>query len=137
VVGDPDPVTEAALARQEEPLVRDDPVAVAHLVSGAEPAPDWSRLILDAHSEGWGAVGPAIVPTGPLLERRRLRRRLADWAPGGRNPRFERALLLPSLLAGHEPGEQDGLPATPAGADALFEGRAVVRLPTRSGRRRL
>lgn len=131
-----DPGTEAALARQEEPLVHDEPVAVAHLVAGAQPAPDWSRLILDAHTEGWGAVGSAIVPTGPLLERRRLRHRLADWAPGGRNPRFERALLLPSLLAGREPVEQDGLPATPAGDDALFEGRAVVRLPTQSGRRR-
>ncbi len=45
------------------------------------------------------------------------------------------ALLLPSLLAGLEPTEHDGLPAW-AGDDALFEGRAAVRLRPRPGRPR-
>ena len=59
---------------------------------------------------------------------------LAPWAPGGgRNPRFGRPLLFPSLLGGLEPGTHDGLPAL-SGGDALFEGRAVVRLRSRSGR---
>ncbi|HZO48579.1 MAG TPA: hypothetical protein VFB26_00375 [Gaiellaceae bacterium] len=131
VVGGPAADTAAALASQEEPLVERDGVATAYLVPGALPAPDWSRRLLDAHAEGWAAVGGAVDPLA-----RRDRRRLAPWAPGGgRNPRFSRPLLLPSLLDGLEPGEHEGLPAY-EGEDALFEGRAVVRLRPRSGRRR-
>jgi hypothetical protein len=133
VHGGPDDRTTAALAGQAEPIVADEPVATAHLVAGAEPAPDWSRLVLDAHAEGWDAVGPALVPDGGPLERRRAERALRRWAPGGRNPRLDAPLLLPSLKAGLEPGEHDGLPAYEG--EGLFEGRAVVRLPTRSGRR--
>ena len=55
------PTRRRALARQDEPIVESDAVAVAHLVSGAEPDPDWARLVLDAHAEGWAAVGPALV----------------------------------------------------------------------------
>jgi hypothetical protein len=124
-----DPEVEAALAAQEEPLIADEPVAVAHLVPGALPAPDWSRLLLDAHAEGYAAVGGAID-----AETRGARRRLAAWAPGGgRNPRFGELLLLPSLVDGDEPGIHEGLPAISAN-DGLFEGRAVVRLRSRSGR---
>ena len=133
VHGGPDGHTEAALAAQEEPVVADAPAATAHLVAGAEPAPDWSRLLLDAHAEGWAAVGPALVPDGGPLERRRAEHALRAWAPGGRNPRLDAPLLLPSLVAGLEPGERHGLPAYEA--EGLFEGRAVVRLPTRYGRR--
>ena len=133
VHGGPDARTEAALAAQEEPLVDERPAATAHLVAGAEPAPDWSRRLLDAHAEGWAAVGPALVPAGGPLERRRAARTLARWAPGGRNPRLEAPLLLPSLVDGLAAGEHEGLPAYVG--EGLFEGRAVVRLPTRSGRR--
>ena len=133
VHGGPDERTTAALAAQEEPLVAEASVATAHLVAGAEPAADWSRLLLDAHAEGWDAVGPALVPAGGVLERRRAARSLAPWAPGGRNPRLDEPLLLPSLVAGLEPVRHDGLPAY--AGEGLFEGRAVVRLPTRSGRR--
>jgi len=120
---------EAALAAQEEALVTEGAVAVAHVVAEALPAPDWSRLLLDAHSEGYAAVGGAIE-----AESRADRRRLGAWAPGGgRNPRFDGPLLLPSLLHGLEPLEHEGLPAY-AGPDRLFEGRAVVRLRSRSGR---
>ena len=43
---------------------------------------------------------------------RRATGRSAPWAPGGgRNPAFAHPLLLPSLLAGLEPGEHEGLPA--------------------------
>jgi hypothetical protein len=135
VHGGPDPLTLAALAAQEEAVVDEAPEAVAHLVAGAEPAPGWSRLVLDAHAEGWAAVGTAIVPDGGPVERRRAARALAAWAPGGRNPRFSQPLLLPSLVVGLEPVEHLGLPAHD-GPDGLFEGRATVRLPTRSGRRR-
>ncbi len=130
VLGGADPDTAAALAAQEEAIVEDDTVAVAYLCAGAVPAPDWSRLLLDAHAEGWTAVGGAIAP-----EARRDRDRFAAWAPGGgRNPRFGSPLLFPSLLDGVEPGEQEGLPAY-SGSERLFEGRAVVRLRPRSGRR--
>ena len=135
VQGGEDPETRAALAAQEEPLVEDEAAAVAHLVAGAVPAPDWSRRVLDAHEEGWAAVGPRLVPEGGLLERRRLARRYAPWSGIGRNPRLGSPLVLPSLLAGLEPAEHDGLPAW-AGDDALFEGRAAVRLRPRPGRPR-
>ena len=127
--GEADLELEAALGAQEEPIVTEQAVAVAHLVPGAVPAPDWSRLLLDAHAEGYTAVGGAID-----AESRADRRRLAPWAPGGgQNPRFGEPLLLPSLLDGLEPEPREGLPAY-AGSDALFEGRAVVRLRSRSGR---
>jgi hypothetical protein len=136
VHGGADAETDAALAAQEEPVApdRDEADAFAHLVAGAVPAPDWSRRTLDAHAEGWAAVGPAIEPTGTLARARLAR--LAAWRPGGgRNPRFGFPLLLPSLLAGVEPGEHEGLPAYD-GEDALFDGRIVVRLRPRSGRPR-
>ncbi len=127
--GQSDPDLDAALASQDEPIVVEGAVAVAHLVPGALPAPDWSRLLLDAHAEGYAAVAGAVE-----AESRGDRRRLAPWAPGGgRNPRFGEPLLLPSLLDGLEPESYEGLPAY-AGSDALFEGRAVVRLRSRSGR---
>lgn len=127
--GPSDPEVQAALEAQEEPLVSDDAAAVAHLVPGALPAPDWSRLLLDAHEEGYAIVGGAIE-----AEARPDRRRLAAWAPGGgRNPRFGEPLLLPSLVDGAEPETHEGLPAA-SSSDGLFEGRAVVRLRSRSGR---
>jgi hypothetical protein len=133
VHGGSDPGTDAALVRQEEPTVEEDAVAVAHLVAGAAPAPDWSRLLLDAHSEGWSAVGGAVEVEGGIGARRD-RRRLAPWAPGGgRNPRFPAPLLFPSLLDGLGTETHEGLPSY-AGPEALFEGRAVVRLRRRSGR---
>jgi hypothetical protein len=127
--GAADPELDAALAAQEETIVDDRAVATAHLVPGALPAPDWSRLLLDAHAEGYAAVAGAID-----AESRADRRRFAPWAPGGgRNPRFGEPLLLPSLLDGIEPESHEGVPAY-AGNDGLFEGRAVVRLRSRSGR---
>lgn len=129
VHGGADADTERALAEQEEPIVEDGALAVAHLTAGARPAPDWSRLVLDAHEEGFAAVGGSLEPAGRDRE-------LAPWAPGGgRNPRFPHPLLLPSLVAGVEPSEHLGLPAY-CGEDALFDGRIVITFPPRSGRRR-
>lgn len=133
VHGGEHPETEAALSTQEEPLVSQEAVAVAHLQAGAAPASDWSRLLLDAHAEGYAAVGGAVELEGGLAARGE-RKALAPWAPGaGRNPRFAHPLLFPSLLDGLEPSTHEGLPAF-SGSDALFEGRAVVRLRRRSGR---
>lgn len=131
VHGGSHPATTTALAAQEEPVCEAgaEAEAVAHLVAGAEPAPDWSRRLLDVHADGYPAVGGAIVPDSRSSA-------LAPWAPGGgRNPRFPHPLLLPSLLDGIEPGEYEGLPAY-VGSNGLFDGRIVVKLPTRSGRRR-
>jgi hypothetical protein len=130
VHGGADPATTAALAAQEEPVVDSrDAAAVAHLVAGAEPPPSWSRVLLDAHEEGWAAVGTAIAPAGRARE-------LAPWRDGGgRNPRFGHPLLLPSLLDGIEPSEHLGFPAY-AGGEGLFEGTVAVTVPRRSGRRR-
>ena len=127
VRGGADAETTAALAAQEEPLVEADPAATAYLVSGAVPIADWSRRILDAHAEGYAAVGGSIETRD---------RALRPWAPGGgRNPAFSHPLLLPSLLGGLEPGEHEGLPAyVPDGEPALFDGRIRLRLPR--GRRR-
>ncbi len=131
VAGEADAETIAALQRQEEPLIEHDEVAIAYLVAGAMPAPDWSRRLLDAHAEGWLAVGGAVAPAS-----RREARALALWTPAGRNPRFDRPLVFPSLLEGVIPGEHHGLPAY-TGDGGLFEGRAVVRLRPRSGRPRV
>ena len=124
--GDASPVTVAALAALNEPVVERDAVAIAHLVTGAAPRPEWSTLVLDAHAEGWPAVGSAIVPEGRDRE-------LAPWnVDGGRNPRFAHPLLLPSLLDGLEPSGHLGLPAYD-GPDALFDGRASIAIPRRAG----
>jgi hypothetical protein len=129
--GERDAETDAALREQAEPPVAEGAVAVAHLVPGAVPPPDWSTRLLDAHAEGFAAVGPAIA-----VDDRRLRRRLEQWSPGGgRNPVFPAPLLLPSLLVGLEPSSHAGLPAF-EGGDGLFDGRIVVRLRPRSGRPR-
>ena len=89
---------------------------------------DWSRLLLDAHEEGYAAVGPAIDAS------RGEKSRFGPWSPGGgRNPRFDEPLLLPSLLDGLVAQSHKGLPSF-SGPDSLFEGRAVVRLRRRSGR---
>jgi hypothetical protein len=130
VYGGADPGTTAALSAQEEPVAgsEDEAVAVAHLVAGATPPPSWSRLLLDAHAEGWAAVGTALAPAGRARE-------LAPWrGGGGRNPRFAHPLLLPSLLDEIEPTEHLGLPAY-EGDDGLFDGRVAVTVPRRSDRR--
>ena len=91
--------TEAALARQEEPVV-DKGDAVAFLAAGCEPAPDWSRRILDSHEEGFAACGGSVEVSGSLLGRRGMSRVLAPWRPGfGRAPSWPRLLLCPSILA--------------------------------------
>src|ERR671933_2726621 len=128
--GDPGP--------QEEPLVAEDEAeAIAYLGLGVTAAPDWSRRILDAHQEGFAAVGGSVAVESGFL--RRTPSALAPYAPGGgRNPAFEHPLLCPSLVRELEPSWADpveGLPALdpPPGEPWLYDGRITVRL--RSGRR--
>jgi len=133
-------LTNEALDGQEEALVQAEGEALAHLAAGVQPAPDWSRRVLDAHAEGYAAVGGSIEPLGGPLERRRAAATLEPWSPGGgRNPAFGAPLLCPSVLRGVETvwlADVLGLPALapPAGEPWLYDGRITVRLP--SGRRR-
>jgi hypothetical protein len=125
---------------QEQPVPEAEAVAVAWLGPGVTPAPDWSRRVLDAHAEGYALVGGSIEPEGSALERRRLARAFAPWAPGsGRNPTFEHPLLCPSALTelALEPEELHGLPAArpPEDATWIHDGRIAVRFRPRSGRR--
>jgi hypothetical protein len=98
-------------------------------VFGAEPDEDWLEHAAALHREGYSAVGGAIDARG-----------FADYAPGGgRHPRFPHPLVCPSLLPGLEPNtEVNGLPAyAPQGDEpAMYDGRLVLRLRSRSGRRR-
>src|SRR5919201_1220715 len=129
----------ADVGPQEEPLVAEDEAeAIAYLAPGVEPAPDWSRRILDAHEEGYAAVGGSVAVEAGLL--RRPPPALAPYTPGGgRNPVFEHPLLCPSIVRELEPDWADpveGLPALrpPADEPWLYDGRITARL--RSGRRR-
>ena len=127
--------TRVALDAQEEPVtLGGDAVAVAYLIPGCLPAPDWSRRVLDAHVEGFAAVAGSIEPVGSVLARRRLAGRLRPWAPGGgRNPAFEHPLLFPSVLPGtYVPpvSEAEGLPALerPAHEPWVYDARIAMRL---------
>jgi hypothetical protein len=112
---------------------RDASEARAFLPEGAEPADDWHARVRELHEEGYAAVGGAVeVRRGPP--------ELAPYAPGGgRHPRFPHPLVCPSLLPGLEPNEEvAGLPAYRPDRDepSMFDGRLVIRLRSRSGRRR-
>lgn len=126
------PHTLEALAAQEEPIVEDDEAeAIAHLIPGCLPGPDWSRRLLDAHSEGFACVGGSIEPRGGLFQRRRAAAVLAPWAPvGGRNPAFSQPLLCPSIVREHGASWEfvAGLPALRAPARPWIHD-ARIRLP--------
>jgi hypothetical protein len=116
---------------------RDASGARAFLPPGAEPAPDWHERVRALHQEGYGAVGGAVV-----VERQLLRRSAPELAPyaagGGRHPQFPHPLVCPSLLPPLEPNDEvGGLPAYRASGDEpwMFDGRVVLRLRWRSGRR--
>ena len=129
-----------ALDGLQEPVVPEDEAeAIAQLAPGVVPAPSWSRLVLDAHEEGYAVVGGSIDPGGGVLRRRP--RSLEPWAPGsGRNPGFAYPLLCPSLVVSLEPewdGDVEGLPALrpPREEPWLYDGRIELRARLRSGRR--
>jgi hypothetical protein len=141
--GDLAAATAAALDAQEEPVL-DSPegaAAVAFLAAGAEPATDWSRLVLDAHEEGFAAVAGSITVVGAALRGRGAAGVLRPWAPGfGRSPGWARPLLCPSLTS----DAIDGAPWTDpvAGLPALdpsrlpepwvCDGRIRVSVPLRA-----
>jgi hypothetical protein len=128
---------EGALEGLEEPVVADesDADAIAYLAPGVVPAPDWSRRVLDAHAEGYAAVGGSIEAGGGVL--RRGPGGLEPWAPGpGRIPDFPHPLLCPSVLVEFEPQWGDeiaGLPALvpPTDEPRLYDGRIALRMRSR------
>ena len=105
VHGELEPELEAAIAAQEERVVTEGAVAVAHLVPGVIPARDWSRLLLDAHAEGYGAVGGAIARVAS--DRRELRARAPEAVATGCEPPLLLALDASSQNA-------PGLPSAPS-----------------------
>jgi len=124
-----------ALDGLDEPVVaEEDAEAIAHLGPGCVPAPDWSRRILDAHEEGFAAVGGSVAASSGWL--RRTPAALAPYAPGrGRVPGFEHPLLCASVVRDVEAqwAEIEGLPAlvSPADEPLLYDGRIGVRVTTR------
>jgi len=128
----------APLEEEVEVAPRNASSRRAFLPDDAEPSPDWDELARALHAEGYAAVGGAVEPERGVLRRRDDE--LAPYAPGGgRHPRFPHPLVCPSLLPPLEPNtEVAGLPAyVPEGDEpAMFDGRLVIRLRSRSGRRR-
>ena len=112
---------------------RDASGARAFLPEDAEPDEDWHERVRELHEEGYTAVGGAV-------EARRSPELAPYAAGGGRHPRFPHPLVCPSLLDGLEPNaEVAGLPAYRPDRDepSMFDGRLVIRLRSRSGRRRV
>jgi hypothetical protein len=127
-----------ALERDVDVAVRDAAGARTFLADGAEPAADWEQRARALHEEGYSAVGGAIETDGSLF--RRQPAELAAYSPGGgRHPRFPHPLVCPSLLPPLEPNtEVAGLPAYRPDGDEpwMFDARLVIRLRSRSDRRR-
>jgi len=117
---------------------RNASAARAFLGDDAEPAPGWHEHVRALHEEGYAAVGGSVEPARGLL--RRPEPALEPYTPGsGRNPAFPHPLVCPSLLPPLEPNaEVAGLPAwRPEGDEPwLYDGRASIRLRSRSDRRR-
>jgi hypothetical protein len=134
--------TRAALEALEEPVSTEGEVT-AFLAAGCRPAPDWSRLLLDAHEEGFAAVAGSIeVERSGLL--RGAPKELQPWKPGfGRSPGWELPLLCPSLIldALAEPPWMEpvsGLPALDPESLVepwLVDGRIRLVVPPRALRR--
>jgi hypothetical protein len=118
--------------RDLDVLPRDARAARTFFPEDAEPAADWHERAAALHAEGYAAVGGAV-------ELRRRPQELGPYAPGGgRHPRFPHPLVCPSLLPPLEPNDEvAGLPAYRPENDEpwMFDGRLVIRLRSRSGRR--
>jgi hypothetical protein len=113
----------AVLPRTEATALRS-----AATVYAPSTAPDWESRVLALHAEGYAVVAGAIDAP------RRIRKRLAPWAPGpGRVPGFAQPLLCPSVLHGTEVErlpDVEGLPAfgPPADEPWLYDASLVLVL---------
>jgi len=111
----------------------------AALPPGVEAGPEWAERVRAAHADGYAVVAGSIAWEGGLLSRRP--RALAPYAPGsGRIPGFSAPLICPSVVDGVELDRLDdvaGLPtyAAPRDDPWIYDGRAVLTVRPRSGRR--
>jgi hypothetical protein len=133
--------TAQALARQDEAIAADGAAAVATLGAGCEPAPEWSRFVLDAHESGYAVVAGAVDRPSRRLRRRRSNLAYARWRPEADvRPPITPPLLCPSVVveAEQELFELDGLPAAHPTEEEpwLVDPRIAITAPARSGRRR-
>ena len=135
-------LTRRALEAQTEPVTVSDAEATAYLAAGCQPAADWAARVLDAHAEGFVAVGGAIDIIGGPIDRRRAPRELDAWRPGfGRAPAWNRPLLCPSLLAdantrtGTGPAGLPAVDPTTVGGPFICDGRIRVAVAARALRR--
>ena len=130
----------APLERAVDVAPRDASDARTFFADDAEADEQWHQVVRALHEEGYSAVGGAVVVESGRF--RKVDAELAPYAPGGgRNPVFREPLVCPSLLPPLEPNaEVAGLPAwrpEPGNEEPwMFDGRAAVRLRSRSGRRR-
>ena len=135
VHGGPHPDTSRALAASGRADRRGvTRVAVAHLVSGASPTRTGRASCSTPMRRAGRRSARRSSPVGGPRERRRAARTLGRL--GARRPQSSLRPAAPPPVSprrGRAVGEHDGLPAY-VGDDGLFEGAAVVRLPTRSGR---
>jgi hypothetical protein len=124
-----------SLERDVDVEARDASTAHAY---AHDPDDDWLAHVRALHEEGYSAVGGAIESERGILKRRDAQ--LEPYLPGGgRNPAFAHPLVCPSLLPPLEPNmEVAGLPAwQPEGDEPwIYDARAVLRLRSRSDRRR-
>ena len=89
--------TQRALEAQEFAIVESGD-ATAFLAAGCEPASDWSRLLANAHQEGYAFVGGSVAVHGGRVRGRQARSVLRPWAPPfGRKPNWSRPLICPSV----------------------------------------
>ena len=134
VHGGPDPRTEAALAAQEEPVVADEPAGDGPPRRGGRAG---ARLVARCCSTPMPRAGPRSAPRWFRSEGRsnaaarsgRCERGPRRAATRGSTPRS----CSPRSSTASCPASAAASP--PTSGEGLFEGRAVVRLPTRSGRR--
>ena len=119
-------------------LPRDASGARAFLGDGAEPAEDWNERVRALHEEGYAAVGGAIEVERGLL--RRSDPELAPYAPGGgRHPASRiRSCARRSCRRSSRTARSPACPPTAPEGDepSMFDGRLVIRLRSRSDRRR-
>jgi hypothetical protein len=100
----------------------------AATIHAPSPTVEWQRRVLALHAEGYAVVA------GAMRAPRRLRKRLAAWAPGpGRVPGFTQPLLCPSVLHGIELerlSDVEGLPAfrPPADEPWVYDASLVLAL---------
>jgi hypothetical protein len=128
------------MLRQDLDVLPRDDEPHADLPPGVEPSTEWAERVRAAHAEGYAVVCGAIEWDGSLFARRP--RALAPYVPGvGRVPAFSAPLVCPSVVPDvtlERLEDVAGLPAyaPPREEPWVYDGRIVLKVLRRSGRRR-